>query len=240
MADHRVNPSANIDTTRYEDSLILFMIRLMQLQAKRHHKEYRPPEVKMDWDGDFLKSAELIEPNVDPDAFISYLSLVRQFWLNDDAVSIHRIRGILRHAARISHDDALEARIKERERKFRQGSHCSYVFCDGDDAVLVDQTQDDLVNFWFHTAYFHTKLDTLDTAIKLIQTDALNRSRRWFEVVVHAFVEYVQEYAKDVLTILWKGLFPPGQLHQLLKMYVPLETYLDQMKAKEESDLHSD
>jgi len=66
---------------------------------------------------------------VDSELFVSYLAVVRQFWANNDALNVHRIKSILIHAARLLNDSALGERVKELDRKFREKwNNCSYSF----------------------------------------------------------------------------------------------------------------
>jgi hypothetical protein len=217
-----------VDARGYEDALILFVIRLIQLQGKRFHLEYKPPVPKIEFnDDDSIKSIEVEMTNVDTEFFVSYLSIVRQFWSQNDLVAVNRIRQILLHAAHLQDDSDLRDRIKSRDRAFRERwSNMQYTYRHSKGKFSVTFSQDELLKFWFNTVYFHTDLANLKIAVTLFQLDgAQDFSRGHFQNYLHHFVKYVQDYGADVYKILWKGLFPPGKLHDLLKMYVPLEQF---------------
>lgn len=90
------NLSGHVDATTFEDTLILFVLRLLQLQTKQYYKQYKPPEVRVEWNADetAITRIEVVETNVDEELFVSYLAIVRQFWANNDALNLHRVKGI--------------------------------------------------------------------------------------------------------------------------------------------------
>ncbi len=216
-----------IDASEYEDNLILFVIRLVQLQAKRHYQQYKPPVAKIDWNEDetAITDVQIVNTDVDEELFISYLAIVRQFWANSDALNVHRIKSILLYAARLLNDSALRDRVKDRDRKFREKwNNCSYSFGYEEGKPVVVLSQYELVNFWFNTVYFHTDPRHLGVAVPLLQSNTFKEWSRWqFEIYLCDFVRYAQELGSEVLNILWKGIFPKGKLHQALELIVPHE-----------------
>lgn len=228
-----------IDVSDYEDTLILFVMRLLQLQTKQYYRRYKPPEVRVQWNGEetAIRNIEIVETDVDEELFVSYLSVVRQFWANNDALSVHRIKGILLYAARLLKDAARRDRIKALDRDFRarwnKGVH---VYSDSSGNELVRLSQHELVSFWFNTVYFHTEPRNLGIAVPLLQSGAFTKwSRVQFEIYLHNFVGHVQALGREAISVLWKGLFPPGKLHRLLEMYVPLETYIEERRRESAS-----
>lgn len=238
-SDHS-NLEAKIDASDYEDTLILFIIRLLDLQSKRYYREYKPPEPKIHWNEDetSITKVEIIETNVDSEYFISYLSVVRQFWANNDALNIHRIKGILLDAARRLQDSDLKERVKRLDKAFRERwNNGRYTYCDHTGNELVSFSHHELVNFWFNTVYFHTVPSDLEKAVPLFEWDGLRKwSRSSFEVYLHDLVRYVEDIGSEIMKILWKGCFPKGKLHRLLEMYVPLSTYIEERRRRAGSD----
>jgi hypothetical protein len=227
QAEEDKQPENRIDASDYEDTLALFMIRLLQLQEKRHYQQYKPPKPKIHWnEGEtVITDIEIVETDVDSELFVSYLAIVRQFWANNDALNVHRIKGILLYVARLQNDSELRDRLKERDRQFRdKWNNCSYTFAYEEGKPVVAFSQYELVNFWFNTVYFHTDPHNLGVAVPLLQSDSFKKWSRWqFEVYLCDFVRYAQELGREVLKVLWKGVLPIGKLHRLLEMFVPFE-----------------
>ena len=225
--NHQSGVRHPIDASTYEDSLILFVVRLLQLQVKRHYQRYKPPETKFDLNEDetAITNAGIVEVDVDEEHFVSYLSVVRQFWAKNDALGVHRIKRILLYTSRLLGDTELRQRVKEVDLSFRtRWNKCYYNYCRAEGEPVMCFSQHELANFWFNTIYFHTDLTKLDRAVPLFTTDTFRKwSRSQFEVYLYHFVRYAQTLGREATGILWKGVLPPGKLHGLLEMYVPLE-----------------
>jgi len=225
----------HVDASNYEDTLILFVLRLIQLQKKQYYTKYKPPEVKVEWNEDeTVSSIEIVETDVDEELFVSYLSIVRQFWANNDALSVHRIKGILLCAARILKDTARRDRIKTLDRQFRaRWNNSTHIYSDSSGKEVAKLSQHQLVSFWFNTVYFHTEPSNLDVAVPLLQSETFSKwSRGQFEIYLHNFVGHAQALGREAIALLWKGVFPPGKLHRLLEIYVPLEMYIEERQRK--------
>ena len=233
--DHKEHLLTRVEASNYEDTLILFVVRLLQVQGKRYEREYKPWNIKIEWEDDStIKSMEMDVPEVDEEYLISYLSIVRQFWAKNDALCVHRIKGILLYVARLMNDAEMIDRIRGMDREFRFSSRCEYGFHSGADEKEVTLSLDELAKFWFNTVYFHTDPSSLDVASTLILNDAFRKwSRSHFESYLHRLVEFARALGREALKILWKGQLPEGKLHQLLKMYVPLETYIAEQAARQ-------
>jgi hypothetical protein len=233
--DQKEHLRTKVDARDYEDTLILFILRLLQLQGKRYEKEYKPWDFKIEWEDDStIKSIELDTPEVDEEYLISYLSVVRQFWAPKDALCLHHIKGILLYVARSMNDDEMTARIRNMDREFRMSSRCEYGFSFGNDEKTLTLSLDALVRFWFNTVYFHTDPSNLDVASTLIMNEAFRKwSRSHFEGYLQRLVEFARALGRETLKILWKGQLPEGKLHQLLEMFVPLERYISERAVRQ-------
>jgi hypothetical protein len=232
IADQKEQPLTKVDACNYEDTLILFILRLLQLQRK--HYKYKPWDFKIEWEDDsIIKSMEMDIPEADEEYLISYLSVVRQFWATNDALRVYRIKGILLYVARLMNDTEMIARIRGMDREFKLASRCKYGFCFGDEKTLT-LSLDELANFWFNTVYFHTDPNDLDVASTLIMNDLFRKwSHSHFEGYLQRLVEYARALGREALKILWKGQLPKGKLHQLLETFVPLERYIDEQAVRQ-------
>ena len=227
---------SRVDASHYEDALILFVIRLLQLQGKRYYREWKLPNIRIDWNEDetVITSIGITETAGDEEFFVSYLSVVRQFWAKNDALNVHRIKGILLWAARLLQDADLRDRIKKADKEFRdRWNKVEHIYCDGHGKELLKLSQHELAAFWFNTVYFHTEPGNLDIAVPLLQSDGFRTwSRRQFQAYLYHLVRYAQQLGSEVVKILWKGVFPKGKLHHLLEMYVPLDLYASERSRR--------
>lgn len=121
------------------------------------------------------------------------------------------------------------------DRGFRERwNNCTHRYCESSGTVLVELSQHELANFWFNTVYFHTSLGNLDVAVPLLTSDGFSKwSRGQFEVYLHALTDFAFALGREATTLLWAGILPPGKLHRLLELYVPLEKYADQRLRRE-------
>lgn len=227
-------PLTNIDASNYEDTLILFILRLLQLQQKRYEREYRPWDIKIEWEDDStIKSMNIDTPEVGEEYLISYLSIVRQFWAQNDAICVHRIKGILLYVARLMNDVEMKVRMQGMDREFKLSSRCEYSFCYGAGEKTLTFSLNALANFWFNTVYFHTDPNKLDAASMLIMNDFFRKwSRSHFEGYLQRLVEFARALGREALKILWNSQLPEGKLHQLLEVFVPLERYIAEQETR--------
>jgi hypothetical protein len=78
-------------------------------------------------------------------------------------------------------------------------------------------SNEEMVNFWLNTFYFHTDLRRLRTS-ELILNHGFTRecARQQLEGYLDRFLRYSRQLGVEALGVLWKGIFPKGSLHYLL------------------------
>ena len=215
-----------------EDSLIVFVIRLMQLRGKRYRWSSPVQTLSVDLEGKgkpvSLSTIRFGTP--DTDELVSYLSVVRQFWLQKEPTYHNNIAGILFNAACLLADTEMQQRLKGLRDGFKEQSSCSYSFTRGEKTVRL--SNEEMVNFWFNTFYFHTDLNRLREAELILSHDFTREfARQHFEGYLDRFVTYSRQLGIEALGVLWKGIFPKGSLHYLLDdhTYKEIRPLLDRL-----------
>jgi hypothetical protein len=126
-----------------EDSLIVFVIRLMQLRGKRYRWSSPVQTLSVDLEGKgkpvSLSTIRFGTP--DTDELVSYLSVVRQFWLQKEPTYHNNIAGILFNAACLLADTEMQQRLKGLRDGFKKQSFCSYSFTRGEKTVRLSNEE---------------------------------------------------------------------------------------------------
>jgi hypothetical protein len=106
-----------------EDILIVFLIRLLQLRGKSYRWRPAVEEFTLPIDGMPFSFATVRTGTPDSDELVSYLAVVRQFWLQKEPTRYSNIVAILINAARLLADSEMEDRLCALGREFRR--HCN-------------------------------------------------------------------------------------------------------------------
>lgn len=210
----------NAISPKMKTVLILFVIRLLQLKGKRYRWRPAVSEHTLDvGEGQVLSLHAIRFGTPDSDELVSYLSVVRQFWLRKEPLHYRNIAAILINVSLILGDAEMEKRIRTIGRAFKDKfSGCTYSFTRGVEKVTF--SIEELVDFWLNTYYFHTDVKRLPAARIILGDDFMRDfSRQHFEGYLDGFLAYSRQLGVEALGILWKGILPEGTLHYLLNQH---------------------
>lgn len=205
------------DMKNDEDTLIVFVLRLLQLTQKRYRwrSVVDKAEIQLD-DGEKIAISAVSFGTPDSDELVSHLSVVRQFWLQSEPTNHSNVASILLNIARIRADLETRERIKALRASFKKEFYAgSFKFVQG--SKSVELSSQDLVNFWLNTYYFHTDFDQLEAAQVILGSEFMRDfARQQFTWHLKCFLGYVNQLGLEALDVLWTGVLPPGRLHDLL------------------------
>ncbi|HEX4231372.1 MAG TPA: hypothetical protein VHZ07_22065 [Bryobacteraceae bacterium] len=196
----------------YEDTLIVFVIRLLQLKGMKYRRKSALSELRIE---DVSITSIDFGAASDPDQLVRFLSVVRQFWMPKEAIHVAKIAHILIGIAQKLPDTEMEERVKKLGRLFRDQNKSSYSLAFPEHTVNF--SIDRLVDFWLNTYYFHTDLKQLETAASIMNNDFIRQfTLRHVESYLEDFIGYVGRLGNEALSIMWKNVLPEGKLHYLL------------------------
>ena len=165
------------DMKNDEDTLIVFVLRLVQLCQKRYRWSSPVNTTSIELEEGKAVSLSTIRFGIpDSDELVSHLAVVRQFWLQSEPINHSNVTSILLNIARLRADVETRERIKALRQSFKREFYAgSFKFVQGD--TSVELSSEELVNFWLNTFYFHTDFDHLRAARVIIGSDFTRRFR---------------------------------------------------------------
>lgn len=205
------------DMKNDEDTLIVFVLRLVQLCQKRYRWSSPVNTTSIELEEGKAVSLSTIRFGIpDSDELVSHLAVIRQFWLQSEPINHSNVTSILLNIARLRADVETRERIKALRQSFKREFYAgSFKFVQGD--TSVELSSEELVNFWLNTFYFHTDFDHLRAARVIIGSDfTRDFARQQFTWHLNCFLRYVNRLGLEALEVLWTGIPPEGSLHFLL------------------------
>jgi len=192
------------DLKQRSDVLILFLLRLQELEEREYHKRFTCSISKAD--GGYVITSDEVEEEY----LISYLAVVRQFLLHKECICLKNIRQIL-YDLRSKLPSGIKAQLDGLQAKWEKWMvGVRFQFTESS----VDLKNWELLDLWLHHRYFHADLKKLHL-FYAVPDHAEATCRQAMQTYVHAFVNHVLAHRALVVSVLSKGLLPPGQFGSL-------------------------